>query len=237
MLVMYDEPFAGLDPIALARHRPAHPQAERCARRHLDRGLARRGGVAADRRLPLLHLGGQDRGRGHARRDPRLAGCPSCTSSCTARSTARCRSTTRRAPTPWTWASPTGGAQCLSACAGPLARPGPQLHRRRLARGLDGALLRARARLLGHELQALPAGDARGLLQRRALAHHHRRLGTVRRHGAGAAGLRDAAEIRRDRVDRRAGGAVARARARARGGRRCSSPRAPARRSPRRSAS
>ena len=59
---------------------------------------------------------------------------------------------------------------------------------------------------------------ARDLLRRRAVADHHPGVGAVRRHGARAAGLRDAAALRRLGVARRAGGAVAGARARPGGG-------------------
>jgi phospholipid/cholesterol/gamma-HCH transport system ATP-binding protein len=64
MLVLYDEPFAGLDPIALAVIGQLIRKAERRARRHLDPGLARRLRVPADRRLPLLRLRGRIVGEG-----------------------------------------------------------------------------------------------------------------------------------------------------------------------------
>ena len=98
MLVMYDEPFAGLDPISLGVVGQLIRQPERRARRHLDGRHPRRPRVAEDRRLPVLRLGRAASSR-RARRT-RCAHRPtrSCASSSTASPTARCRSTTRRAP-------------------------------------------------------------------------------------------------------------------------------------------
>ena len=72
MLIMYDEPFAGLDPISLGVVGAADPQAERRARRHLDRRHARRLRVAEDRRLRLLRRRGPHRRAGHAGRGARV---------------------------------------------------------------------------------------------------------------------------------------------------------------------
>ena len=60
---MYDEPFAGLDPISLGVVGQLIRQAQRRARHHLDRRHARRLRIAEDRRLPLFRLRGRDRRR------------------------------------------------------------------------------------------------------------------------------------------------------------------------------
>ena len=59
MLVMYDEPFAGLDPISLAIVGQLIRRAQRRARHHLDRRHARRLRIAEDRRLPVFRLRGK----------------------------------------------------------------------------------------------------------------------------------------------------------------------------------
>ena len=57
MLIMYDEPFTGLDPISTGRDRQPDPQAERRAGRDLDHRHPRRAGVAQDRGLRLFRVG------------------------------------------------------------------------------------------------------------------------------------------------------------------------------------
>ena len=66
MLIMYDEPFTGLDPISTERDCEFDPTLERCAGRHLHRGHARHSGIVQDRGLHLLRLGGAGRGRRNA---------------------------------------------------------------------------------------------------------------------------------------------------------------------------
>ena len=93
---MYDEPFAGLDPISLGVDRPADPPAERRARHHVDRRHARRVRVA--RRSSTTCISCPTAGSSRRARRTRCARRPirSCASSSTASPTARCRSTTRR---------------------------------------------------------------------------------------------------------------------------------------------
>ena len=67
MLIMYDEPFAGLDPISLGVIGNLIRASERCAGRDLDHRDARHAGIAEDRRLRLFHVGRRDR-RAKARR-------------------------------------------------------------------------------------------------------------------------------------------------------------------------
>ena len=67
-LILYDEPVRRSRPDLARCHRQPDPLADRCARCHVGPGDARRGRVARDRRLRVLHRIGQGRGRGHARR-------------------------------------------------------------------------------------------------------------------------------------------------------------------------
>ena len=53
LMIMYDEPFTGLDPISKGRDRQAHPRTQPVARYHLDRGVARRPRDLLDFRLRL----------------------------------------------------------------------------------------------------------------------------------------------------------------------------------------
>jgi phospholipid/cholesterol/gamma-HCH transport system ATP-binding protein len=66
MLTMYDEPFAGLDPITLNVGRDADPQTQRCARHDVDHRDLRRVGSAVARRLSVCDRGGAASGRGRA---------------------------------------------------------------------------------------------------------------------------------------------------------------------------
>ena len=98
MLVMYDEPFAGLDPISLGVVGQLIRQAERRAGHHVGRRDARRLRVAEDRRLPLFRLGRQHHRARHARRSARVGRCVRAPVRRWRSPTVRCRSTTRRAP-------------------------------------------------------------------------------------------------------------------------------------------
>ena len=71
-LIMYDEPFAGLDPISMGVTANLIRTPERRARLDLDPGLARRARVLRDRRLRLLHVRRKNRRPGHAGRPARV---------------------------------------------------------------------------------------------------------------------------------------------------------------------
>ena len=120
-LIMYDEPFTGLDPISLAVTgqlirdlNDALDAASIVVTHDVHESLAIVG-------LRLLPRGRRGRGARDARR--RCAPRPrrSCTSSCTARPTARCRSTTRR-PTTRARCSPRGDARASSPSSRRSAR-------------------------------------------------------------------------------------------------------------------
>ena len=74
MLMLYDEPFTGLDPDFSRRDPQYDPAPQRCARRHFHRGDARRAGSAGTRRLRLLHVRWQDGGPRNAGRNTGHAG-------------------------------------------------------------------------------------------------------------------------------------------------------------------
>ena len=95
MLIMYDEPFAGLDPDFAGRHRQSDPAAQRCARRDLDRSDPRCAGIAENRRLCLLPVRRRNRRQRHSQGDAAYRRSRSCTSSCMANPTGRCRFNTR----------------------------------------------------------------------------------------------------------------------------------------------
>ncbi len=59
--------FRGPGPDLAGGHRQFDPPLERCLGRHLDRGHARRAGIAQDRRLCLLHVRRRSGRAGHAR--------------------------------------------------------------------------------------------------------------------------------------------------------------------------
>ncbi len=81
MLVMYDEPFAGLDPISLGVVGQLIRQLNDALGDHVGRRHARRLRIAEDRRLSVFRLRGQDRRRRHAGGDPRVRAIRSCASS------------------------------------------------------------------------------------------------------------------------------------------------------------
>ena len=95
MLIMYDEPFAGLDPISLG-------VIGNLIRRLNDALGATSIVVTHDVQESLKIVDyvyylseGVIVAQGHARRDARVRGARWCTSSCTARRTVRCRSSIR----------------------------------------------------------------------------------------------------------------------------------------------
>ena len=96
MLMMYDEPFAGLDPISLGVIGNLIRRLNDTLGADLAGGDARRAGVAEDRGLRLFRVGRRDRGRTARRTRSARPTAATCTSSCMARPTARCRSTIRR---------------------------------------------------------------------------------------------------------------------------------------------
>src|SRR5882762_6113726 len=65
-----------------------------------------------------------------------------------------------------------------------------------LASGIRVPLPVGHAQGVGGELSSLPSYDSRNLLHRGAVAHHHPRVGAVRRDGSGTAGLRHARAFR-----------------------------------------
>ena len=105
-LIMYDEPFAGLDPISMG-------VAANLIRKLNDATGATSLVVSHDVQecfaicdhVYLLSSHGRRRGAGHARRLMRVRPTPRCASSCAASPTARCSSTTRRRRWPKTSAS------------------------------------------------------------------------------------------------------------------------------------
>ena len=182
---MYDEPFAGLDPISLGVIVPADPRAQRRARHHVDR---RHRTTCTSRSKIVDYVYFVSDGRidraGHAGRSAR------------SRRAVRAPVRRRRARRPG--AVPLPGARLraerarrvLMRCMTASRRaPAPPRHCRRSSRvwrlGFASALPRRRS--LHHSpagAAAAPAHVARDLLRRRAVARHHHGVGPVRRHGA-----------------------------------------------------
>ncbi len=234
MLIMYDEPFTGLDPIStgvianlIRRLNDALGATSILVTHDVEESFKIADYVYFVSAGVIVAEGTPESLRGSTSR--------SSISSCTARPTGRCRFTIR--PPPY--------ARDL------------ELERRAMIGALDRGLrhighlvvdgvwkLGAATRFSGYVL--IRSGDSvrrvatdaeRDLLQRHAVAHHHHRLRDVRRAGARAAGLRDAEAVR---LRRSAWARWWRWRWCAswdRWCRRCCSPAAPARRSPPRSAS
>ena len=122
--------------------RPADPQAERRARRDLDRGLARRATSACRSSTTSIS---SPRAASSARARPtRCAPRPirSCASSCTARPTARCRSTIAARPYAADVGLARGRRAVLERLRRPLARLGHNFIDGIWRIGVDGALLR-----------------------------------------------------------------------------------------------
>ena len=183
---MYDEPFAGLDPISLGVVGQLI--------RQLNDALGITSVVVThdvyeslqDRRLHLLRVGGRSSRRARRTRCARPT-TRSCASSSTASRTARCRSTTRPAASREDSRMRPESALTIRAAA----------HRRaarsvRHAARLREPVLRRRAACTALRVPAHPAHAARDLFLRRAVARDHPGVGPVRRHGARAAGLRRA---------------------------------------------
>ena len=238
MLILYDEPFTGLDPISLGVIGQLIRRAERRARRDLDHRHARRAGVA--RRSSTTSIScrpGAIIARGHARRDPRHRRA--------VRAPVRARRARRAGSVPLPGARLSRGRELaglmrgamLEHCGAASSASATHVIDARLAAGLRGALPRAtlcftrarrcsRFRLTMREIYfagvlSLIIIMVSGLFVGMVLALQG--YDTLQRYGA-------------DRVARRAGGAVAGARARARWSPACCSPAAPAAPSPRRSA-
>ena len=153
MLIMYDEPFAGLDPISLAVGARLSA-AQQCAGRHLHRGDTRHRESLQDRRLHLLRVAA---GASVARaRRPRCAGPTEPVRASvrpTASPTARCRSTTRRARSPRTSGSARHDAHSLRGSAAARSR---------------SVASRLRHDVLPRRAARLPGGAAPAISRRRA---------------------------------------------------------------------
>ena len=209
---MYDEPFAGLDPISLGVVGQLI--------RKLNDALGITSVVVTHDVYESLkivdYLYFVSEGRiicaGHARRRCGNRPTPSCASSSTASRTARCRSTIRRGRTP----------KSSPVLANALTRGV-----RRIGSGTIRAISRTGfmlARFFVAVLLSLAVGvpphaahRARDLFRGRAVARRDHGVGPVRRHGARAAGLRRAQQVRRRRFARHLRRPVAGAGARARG--------------------
>ena len=226
-LILYDEPFAGLDPISLG----IIGQLIRKLNDALGASLGD-GDPRHESRLAIVDyiyfVSRPHRGAGHAGRDPRL-GIPSCISSFTPRPTGRCPSTIRPSRS--------------SACSAGGRRAIASALRRIGALTIDGIWrLGFAARFLfavllnsGQSLRRIHLTIRElyfsGVLSLLIITWSRGSSSVV----LGLQGLRHPAALR---LGRRGGdgGAVAAARARSGDRRRCCSPAAPARRSPPRSA-
>ena len=172
------------------RDRQSDPALERRARRDLDRGDPRRQESLTIVDYVYFVSEGAHRGRRHAGRDPGFAR--------SLRAPVRARRDRRP-----------GGVPLPRRFLRSTISGWSSAHDRRVRRGLRhvgarvidgvwklGCATRFTWTLLRSVRDELPPPAAhaeRDLLHRRAVAHHHHRVGPVRRHGAGAAGLRDAA--------------------------------------------
>ena len=154
MLIMYDEPFTGLDPISMGvisnlirRLNDALGATSIVVTHDVQESLQ-------DRRLRLLHVGRRRRRAGHAGRDPQLRRRRSCTSSCGARWTARCRSTTRARRIAADLALEP--AACLSASASGLRLVGHRVVNGIWRLGYASRFFALTLAALRHELPPLP---------------------------------------------------------------------------------
>ena len=227
MLILYDEPFAGLDPISLGVVGQLI--------RKLNDALGITSVVVTHDVYESLKIvdymyfvsAGQDRRAGDAGGGARVGR--------SVRPAVRRRRAGRAGTVPLSGAGvPRGALRSMPSAAtqgvaNGLRRLGALSFTARRPARLCGPVLRRGDREYACRVPTPPSHVARNLFLRRAVAHHHPGLRSVRRHGAGAAGLRRAAALRRRRVARRPGRAVAGARARAGG-------RGPAVREPRRAA-
>jgi phospholipid/cholesterol/gamma-HCH transport system ATP-binding protein len=98
MLMMYDEPFAGLDPISLGRDRAAHPTPQRCAGRQSI--MVTHDVHESLQIVDYLYFVSEGRMVAEGTPDEIVRRpIPSCISSSAPRSTGRCRSTFRATTT------------------------------------------------------------------------------------------------------------------------------------------
>ncbi len=210
-LILYDEPFAGLDPISHGHHGPADPRPVRPPGLRLGADHPRRGQSPSPSPTRSTWWVGAGLAASGPAADPVEFARPLC------------------APVPRRRARRPGGLPLprhagLRRLAGAAAgqpeprgaqgmktksdqRPGRLGTRHRRRRGLFHALLRRRAGAQRHRAAPPAPCVAAGALHRQLFAAHHRRLGHVRGFRAGPAGLLRAQPLRLGRGPGPVGGA------------------------------
>jgi energy-coupling factor transporter ATP-binding protein EcfA2 len=182
-ILIYDEPFVGLDPISRGMIVRLIRQMNEALGHHEHRRLARRAELAIDRARQLFLLSGGGSWPQVRPRSCAKVRSPSCGSSWRAAPRAPCRFITRRPTT-----SARAARTVEESMSAALRRSLPWVRSERKLGAVSLFLLRS-SRSAGRRSRASTLIVNQIYNAGCALARHHHAVGSVRRHGARAAGL------------------------------------------------